>query len=147
MKRSLRLGDWAALEHPALEVRFAVFVNEQRIPAEDEVDSLDPVSLHAVIERDGQAVATGRLCPDGRVGRMAVLKNYRGQGLGAEILGALVLAAAQRGQLQTYLHGQVSAIRFYEKFGFVAQGPEFLEAGIPHRLMRHRGADTRDPIF
>lgn len=145
MKRSLRLGDWAALEHPALKVRLAVFVNEQRIPVAEEVDTLDPVSLHAVIEIDGQAVATGRLCPDGRVGRMAVLKNYRRQGLGAEILGALVLAAAQRGLPQTYLHGQVQAIRFYEKFGFVAEGVEFLEAGIAHRLMRHKGLDAINP--
>ena len=146
MKRSLRVGHWTELQHPALQVRFDVFVNEQRIPAEEEVDALDPVCLHAVIELDGQAVATGRLCPDGRVGRMAVLKNYRGQGLGKEILIALVLAAAQRGLSQTYLHGQAQAIPFYEKFGFVAEGPEFHEAGIAHRLMRRKGADTIDPI-
>jgi predicted GNAT family N-acyltransferase len=146
MKRSLRVGCWAELHHPALLVRFNVFVNEQCIPADQEVDTFDPVCLHAVIAFNGQPVATGRLCPDGRVGRMAVLKNYRGQGLGTEILGALVLAAAQRNLPLTYLHGQVQAIRFYEKFGFIAEGPEFEEAGIAHRLMRRKAANTVDPV-
>ena len=136
MKQHLVVGSWQDLHDRAARVRFAVFVEEQKVPAELELDELDAECVHAVIAIDEQPAATGRLCPDGRIGRMAVLTPFRGQGLGSEILRALISAAQLRGQHETYLHAQMHAIGFYERHGFIAEGPEFDDAGIAHRLMR-----------
>lgn len=136
IEQHLRLGDWVDLGEGATRVRFEVFVKEQWVPIEEEIDALDPKSMHALIEINGQPVATGRLCPDGRIGRMAVLKKFRGQGLGGEILQALISKAAAHGQNDLYLHAQTQAVGFYERYGFVAEGPEFEETGIAHRVMR-----------
>ena len=133
---TLTLGSWAELSEAASLVRFTVFVHEQGVPESEELDDLDSVCLHAVVMHDGQAVATARLCPDGRIGRMAVLKAFRGQGVGARVLQALITAARKRGQRETYLHAQNHALGFYARYGFVAEGPEFEEAGILHRSMR-----------
>ncbi len=131
-------GNWQNLRSLALPVRWAVFVEEQKVPSEEEIDALDDVSLHVVALLEGKAVATGRLCPDGRIGRMAVLGPFRQQGWGAAIMRAL-LQEADRRELQTsYLHAQCHALAFYEKFGFQAEGPVFDEAGIPHRLMQRQ---------
>ena len=136
MKQHLVVGSWQDLHDRAARVRFVVFVEEQKVPAELELDELDAKCVHAVIAIDEQPAATGRLCPDGRIGRMAVLTSFRGRGLGSEILRALVSAAQLRGQHETYLHAQMHAIGFYERHGFIAEGPEFDDAGIAHRLMR-----------
>ncbi|MBU3724388.1 MAG: GNAT family N-acetyltransferase [Burkholderiaceae bacterium] len=143
MSKALSLGSWSDLGNAAAKIRFAVFVDEQNVPQELELDDLDPLCVHALIQIDGQPVATGRLCPDGRIGRMAVIKAFRGQGLGDEILGALISAAASRGQSETHLHAQVHALGFYERHGYTADGPEFEEAGIAHRTMRRRIKTTR----
>lgn len=134
----LRLGSWTDLGQAALGIRLNVFVAEQGVPEEYELDDLDPVSLHAVIDIDGRPAATGRLCPDGRIGRMAVLKAFRGMGLGGKILQALIQEASRRGHRETYLHAQLHALAFYGRYGFVADGPPFDEAGITHRLMHRR---------
>jgi predicted GNAT family N-acyltransferase len=136
MNKHLVVGSWQDLGDRAAQVRFVVFVQEQKVPAELELDELDVDCVHAVIEIDDQPVATGRLCPDGRIGRMAVLEASRGQGLGSEILRALISAARLRGQHETYLHAQLHALGFYTQHGYVAEGPEFDDAGIAHRLMR-----------
>jgi len=136
LERDLRLGNWIDLGKPATQIRFTVFVHEQGVPAELELDELDAVCVHALITVGDQPVATGRLCPDGRIGRMAVVKEFRGQGLGAEILQTLISAATARGQSETYLHAQTQALGFYKRYGFVAEGPEFQEAAILHRAMR-----------
>ena len=136
LSQQLLLGRWAELEKRATTIRFMVFVQEQQVPAALELDGHDADCIHALIEVDGQAVATGRLSPDGRIGRMAVLASYRGQGLGRSLLAGLLSAADQRGQHETYLHAQMHAIGFYERLGFIAEGPEFDDAGIAHRLMR-----------
>jgi predicted GNAT family N-acyltransferase len=106
------------------------------VPEALELDGRDRDCMHALIEVGGQAVATGRLSPDGRIGRMAVLASYRGQGLGGNLLAGLISAADHRGLRETYLHAQMHAIGFYERHGFIAEGPEFDDAGIAHRLMR-----------
>ena len=106
------------------------------MPEALELDGRDANCIHALIEVDGQAVATGRLSPDGRIGRMAVLASYRGRGLGGNLLAGLISAADHRNQRETYLHAQMHAIGFYERYGFVAEGPEFDDAGMAHRLMR-----------
>lgn len=148
MASKLVLGDWATCAEMAIAIRFKVFVDEQRLPAEEEIDELDATSLHAVITLDGVPIATGRLCPDGRIGRMAVKKEFRGEGFGGLILSALIEAARDQGHQAVFLHAQCQALGFYESFGFVAEGPIFSEAGIDHRLMRQLlddGTNTTTP--
>jgi predicted GNAT family N-acyltransferase len=126
-------------------VREPVFVVEQHCPIEEEWDALDEPSLHALVlnERD-EPVATGRLTPDHKIGRMAVLADYRGSGVGAMIMEHLIATARARGDGELALSSQVHAIPFYERFGFVADGPEYLDANIPHRMM-HRPLPTQTP--
>jgi len=132
----LRCGDWAALRAAAAPVRTEVFVVEQAIPAELEWDDDDAASLHCVAFVDDRPVACGRLLPDGRIGRMAVLKPWRGKGLGGAILERLVEAARARGDAVARLSAQCHAEAFYGAHGFVPDGPVFDEAGIPHLPMK-----------
>jgi len=132
----LRQGDWRTARSCVLPLRIAVFVEEQGIPLELEEDQDDPVSLHAWVEADdGQVLATGRLLPDGHIGRIAVDRGRRGEGLGARVLAHLITMAKERGIEMLALHAQTSALRFYERFGFVPRGDVFMEVGIPHQLM------------
>jgi len=132
----VRIVDWEAARADARPVREAVFVVEQKVPLEMEWDDLDPVCVHA-IARDaaGRAIGTGRLLPDARIGRMAVLAEWRGRGVGAAVLVALVERAEQRGMKQVTLHAQTHAAGFYARYGFVAEGDVFMEADIPHVTM------------
>ena len=132
----IELLDWARAREQAAAIRFAVFVDEQGVPAEIEMDELDPQSIHALALDDGDAVGTGRLLPDGHIGRMAVLKAWRGRGVGSLILGRLIEAARQRGDRHVALSAQVQALEFYRAHGFRAEGPVYEEAGIPHQAMR-----------
>lgn len=151
---TVKTGDWATLAPHALPVRLGVFVQEQLVPIEMEVDEWDPLALHAVVfDEDGVALATGRLVFEqpgggsestlsslanavGRIGRMAVLATYRGQGLGRLVMATLIQAAREQGLAHLVLHAQQSAIGFYEQFGFRSVGEAFEEAGIPHIEMR-----------
>ena len=108
------------------------------MPPEVELDDMDSRSLHAVAFVDGKAVATGRLLPDGHIGRMAVLKAWRGRGIGGEMLEALMQKARERGDREIVLSAQVHAVPFYRAHGFVEEGAEYLEAGIAHRDMRRQ---------
>lgn len=127
----------------ALSVRIAVFVNEQGVPMEEEIDQHDRSDIHAVhaLVRDenGDAIAAGRYyVRDSRtaqIGRMAVLARARGKGLGAAILQRLVDQAEARGFTRASLNAQVQAIPFYERFGFSAEGARYEECGIPHQAM------------
>lgn len=132
----LRCGDWAVLRAAAVPVRTEVFIIEQAIPAELEWDADDAISLHCVACVDDQPVACGRLLPDGRIGRMAVLKPWRRHGLGGAILERLVEAARARGDAFARLSAQCHAEGFYRAHGFVPDGPAFDEAGIPHLPMK-----------
>jgi predicted GNAT family N-acyltransferase len=106
------------------------------VPIELEWDEADEVSTHAVAyDEAGQVIATGRLLPDGHIGRMAVRKSARGKGIGSEVLAALLEEAKHRRFHELVLHAQTHAIDFYFKHGFQIEGDEFLEAGIPHRRM------------
>ena len=130
-------GDWESVREDAQRVRIEVFVIEQNVPFELEWDEDDEVSTHAIAyDEEGQPVATGRLLPDGHIGRMAVIKPLRGSGLGTEILQALLHQARREGHKNLLLHAQTHALAFYEKQGFIAEGEEFSEANMPHRLMR-----------
>ncbi len=133
----IELGDWVAMEQRAAPVRFAVFVEEQKVPAEMELDEFDPVCVHALaVDADGKVLGTGRLLPDGHIGRMAVLREARGAGVGSALLRALMQAARRRGDRAVVLSAQTHAIPFYRRFGFVAEGDDYDDAGIPHRQMR-----------
>ncbi|WP_408630421.1 GNAT family N-acetyltransferase [Methyloversatilis discipulorum] len=129
------LGDWVSLA-PALEaIRREVFIVEQQVPEEMEWDADDATSVHALALLDGHPVGCGRLLPDGHIGRMAVRAPFRSSGVGRALLQALLAEARRRGMRDVVLHAQTHALRFYEAQGFVAEGPEFDEAGIPHRRM------------
>ena len=117
-------------------IRYEVFVEEQKVPVEEEIDANDPLSIHAIVWIDGEAAACGRLLPDGHIGRMAVRQPYRGLGLGGLVLQHLMQRARQRGDREVVLSAQTHALGFYEKFGFVAEGSVYLDCKIPHRDMR-----------
>ncbi|WP_101925461.1 MULTISPECIES: GNAT family N-acetyltransferase [Luteimonas] len=130
------VGD-ADAQAAAHAVRHAVFVDEQQVPAELERDALDPLSRHVLArDADGRAIGAGRLAPDGKIGRMAVLAPWRGRGVGDAMLRTLLQLADDAGLRTTYLHAQLEAVALYARQGFVAHGPEFVEAGIAHRAMR-----------
>jgi len=132
----IRILDWPAARVEAMRVREAVFVVEQGVPVEIELDEWDPQCEHALAGApDGRTVGTGRLLPDGHIGRMAVLREWRGQGVGGAILAALVERAAERGMRRLVLNAQTHAAPFYARYGFAAFGEEFVEAGIPHVAM------------
>jgi predicted GNAT family N-acyltransferase len=135
----VRLGAWIDLREEAAPIRYAVFVDEQKVPAEIELDDWDALSLHALaLDAQGRVLGTGRLLPDGHIGRMAVLQSARGQGVGSALLRALLQAARARGDREVVLSAQTHAMPFYEKAGFIAEGDEYDDAGIPHRQMRRR---------
>ncbi len=136
----MRLDSWDRLGRDAAALRSAVFVQEQKIPAELEWDAADALAVHAVVyNRFGVALATGRLLEhrDGvsKIGRMAVQAGLRGSGIGRAVLEALVEAARERGDRQVLLHAQTSAVGFYRRAGFSPEGPVFTEAGIPHQAL------------
>lgn len=133
----IELLDWDAAREWASPIRFRVFVDEQSVPAEIELDEHDAQSMHALARlQGGEVVATGRLLPDGHIGRMAVLREWRGRGIGGELLEGLVGEARRRGLREAVLSAQSHAIAFYLLHGFRPEGAEYVEAGIPHRLMR-----------
>lgn len=117
-------------------VREAVFVREQGVPLALEWDELDPRCRH-VLARDaaGRPIGTGRLTPDRRIGRMAVLADWRGRGVGDALLRALLDEARELGCREVSLHAQASAIGFYALHGFLPFGERFVEAGIDHQSM------------
>jgi predicted GNAT family N-acyltransferase len=124
-------------EMPAVfALRHEVFVVGQDVPEELERDELDAVSDHAVAVVDDQVVGTGRLLPDGTIGRMAVSSAVRGQGIGAAVLTVLEERARERGLAAVELHAQVHALGFYDRYGYVPFTEVYLEAGIEHRSMR-----------
>lgn len=129
-------GEWAHLGSAAGKVRETVFVAEQGVPAEMEYDRWDPNSLHALARGPaGEAVGTGRLLPDGHIGRMAVLQGWRNRGVGTMLLLHLMDAARRRGIERLALNAQLSAEAFYRRFGYAREGAEFMDAGIPHVRM------------
>jgi predicted GNAT family N-acyltransferase len=132
----IELLDWEKARAEAGRIRMAVFVDEQRVPAAIEMDDRDAASVHALAYLQGRAVGTGRLLPDGHIGRMAVLKASRACGVGSAILECLVAEARRRGMQAVALSAQTHALGFYRKHGFREQGGVFEEAGIPHQEMR-----------
>ena len=130
---------WKEAQADAFLVRQEVFIHEQGVPAELELDEYDPLAAHALAYLDGRCIGTGRMVNLGsgkaQIGRMAVLAQFRGAGTGTQILEQLIGMAKSQGTQTITLHSQVIAIPFYEKLGFEVQGPIYDEAGIPHRNM------------
>jgi predicted GNAT family N-acyltransferase len=138
----LRDATWSGDITQLQAVRRAVFIEEQSVPETDEWDDADPVCHHILaVDANRDAVGTGRLEANGKIGRVAVLPQYRGTGVGTAIVRHLVDLAARRGLTQVYLYSQSYAVGFYERLGFRAEGPEFYEVGIPHRRMSLRFAN------
>lgn len=140
------VDDYDAALDDLRAVREVVFVQEQQVPLELEWDALDPACRH-VVARDAQgaAIGTGRLTPERRIGRMAVLRDWRNAGVGAALLQALLRLAREAGWKDVSLHAQVGALDFYTRHGFVPDGPRFMEAGIEHQSMRLR-FDRPQPV-
>ena len=132
----VREGRWPD-EAPLLEsLRREVFVDEQGVPPEIEWDGQDPQCRHVVaLDAEGRAIGCGRLLPDGHIGRLAVRRNWRGQGVGAALLDALIELARGDGHREVALNAQTHALAFYARRGFAPSGEPFIEAGIPHQAM------------
>jgi predicted GNAT family N-acyltransferase len=139
----IELMSWESARAEASRIRFRVFVEEQGVPRDIELDERDPDCVHALAYEHGKAVGTGRLLPReenarevAHVGRMAVLAECRGRGIGSRILESLIDKARERGEKQVALSAQVHAVEFYKNHGFQPAGEIYEEAGIPHRKMR-----------
>lgn len=133
----MQLMTWEEAQPVAAPLRFAIFVGEQNVPAGIELDDMDGKCLHAVaFDAADKAIGTGRLLPEGKIGRMAVVKEWRRRGVGAELLEALVGEARRRGLAEVKLSAQLQAAEFYRSHGFVAEGKVYEEAGILHQAMR-----------
>jgi predicted GNAT family N-acyltransferase len=139
----IELMSWEGARAEASRIRFKVFVEEQGVPRDIELDERDPHCVHALAYEQDRVVGTGRLLPReqgaphvAHVGRMAVLAECRGQGIGSRILESLIGKARERGERQIALSAQVHAVEFYRNHGFHPMGEIYEEAGIPHRKMR-----------
>lgn len=132
----LRSATWTLDREQLLAIRHQVFVTEQGVPLELEEDPSDPLALHLLaLDPQDTPIATGRLLGDGHIGRMAVLRPWRGQGVGRRLLLDLIQSAADLGLQQVFLNAQCEAQGFYAGLGFQPEGEIFYDAGIPHIRM------------
>lgn len=139
MTITITLNNWTIQKEAARSVREKVFVIEQQIPLEMEMDKSEEFSIHAVAtDATGTPVGTGRLLPDGHIGRMAVLASARGSGVGGQLLQSLMQAAKERGDKRVVLSAQSQVEGFYVRFGFNVISEEYVEAGIKHIDMEYR---------
>ena len=134
---SISLVSWGEAHEALAAVRRAVFIFEQHVPESLEWDADDAVSLHALASTvAGEPIGAARLLPDGHIGRMSVLKEWRGKGVGGLLLQALLEQARLRRHTRARLNAQTDAAGFYRRYGFEVEGPEFMEAGIAHVPMQ-----------
>ena len=140
MPNTIIITQTEAEREQCYDIRKAVFVEEQAVPLELEMDEYDDVAVHFLMrDTDGSPLATARLLDKhglAKIGRVAVLKDARGLGLGLTLMQFVVDEARRRGFTEAVLDSQTYAIPFYERLGFTAEGEEFDDAGIPHFLMR-----------
>ncbi len=133
----VKFATWKKDRREIVKIRKTVFVKEQNVPEELDFDGLDENCSHVLAFVESQIpIGTARMLPDGHIGRVAVLKKWRGLGVGKSLVKKLMEKAARLGLLEVYLNSQESAIGFYEKIGFRKKGKLFYEAGIPHLQMR-----------
>ena len=139
---TVEIADWERDQATLRSIREAVFVVEQNVPADLEWDGVDQDCVHVIAyTNDRSAVGTGRLLRDGHIGRLAVLAPWRGRGAGSSLLLKLIAIARRHGIDSIALNAQTHALAFYKRFGFVAEGEEFDDAGIAHRQMLLKEAE------
>ena len=131
---------WTAHQTDIQSIRMTVFVQEQQVPVDIEMDGRDVDCLHVLAFVDNHPIGTGRidLVKEGKIGRLAVLNPFRRQGIGTALIAALEVMAGNAGLAKVWLNAQTSALDFYERLGYQPLGPEFIEANIPHRKMEKR---------
>jgi predicted GNAT family N-acyltransferase len=140
---AVRVCDWQSAGPALRAVRYDVFVVEQGVPEAIEWDDADLASIHALAEdAAGRPIGCARLLADGHIGRVAVLRAHRRHGVGAALLQRLLDAARERGDARVIVNAQVDAMPFYARYGFVARGDVFEEAGIDHRVMERTLASS-----
>lgn len=134
---TVSIVSWSDKQAELASVRRAVFIEEQNVPESIELDGKDPVCRHVLAcDKSGAPVGTARIDATGKIGRMAVLREYRGRGVGREMLRVLMDCALANGTTDFHLSAQITAVGFYRKLGFEPSGKEFEEAGITHINMR-----------
>lgn len=134
---SIEEVDWISAQTQLRAVRQRVFIEEQRVPVELEWDGLDETAIHLLaLDAEDKAIGCARILDNGIIGRMAVLKGRRGQGVGQALLNAAVESCRSRGWKNITLSAQTHAIPFYERAGFIVCSEEYMDAGIPHRDMQ-----------
>jgi len=132
----IRRASWSGEREALARIRQRVFVQEQGVPPALEWDGLDQGALHLLAESAaGEPIGTARLLADGHIGRMAVLPEWRHHGVGSALLRELLRITRERTGCHPFLDAQSRAVEFYRRHGFLAEGEEFLDAGIPHRHM------------
>ncbi len=139
MSTSITITDWEDARELVKPIRIKVFILEQKVPEELEWDECDETAWHAVAKSNHQVIGTGRLIINqsiAKIGRMAIDPEFRGKGIGLEVLKALINKGKEKGAQEFILHAQTHAIAFYAREGFEPYGPIFDEAGIPHVEMR-----------
>lgn len=132
----VRIADWHRDNADLRRIREAVFIAEQAVPPEQEWDAEDVDAVHFLALEGDYAVGTARLLADGEIGRVSVLKDWRGMHIGEALMRAAIAEAEHRGLTEQRLTAQVHATSFYERLGFEVISEEFLEAGLPHVEMR-----------
>ncbi|WP_434677227.1 GNAT family N-acetyltransferase [Pseudomonas sp. R1-18] len=137
-KTTVSVADWQKNNADIRRIRDTVFVVEQSVPPELEWDAEDSSAIHFLAYEGDFAIGTARLLPDGEIGRLSVLKDWRGLDVGDALLNAVIQEAEKRGLTEQKLSAQVQAAAFYQRFGFIVVSDEFLEAGLPHVDMIRR---------
>ena len=128
----IRIADWQQDNAELRRIRETVFIAEQSVPPELEWDAEDAAAIHFLALDGDYAIGTARLLADGHIGRVSVLRDWRGLGVGDALLQAVIAEAERRDLKQQRLSAQVQATAFYERHGFTVISGEFLDAGIPH---------------
>ncbi len=139
MNISIQITHWDEAKSHVMPIRREIFIIEQQVPEELEWDEFDQDALHAIVKKEQEVIGTARLIIDkaiARIGRMAIKQDFRGQGIGQEMLEALVTKSLELHVTLIKLHAQVHAVSFYAKLGFEAHGEIFSEAGIDHVNMQ-----------
>ena len=132
----IRLARWEKDADAIRAIRNSVFTVEQGISEDLDFDGRDHECVHVLAWLgDQETVGTARMLPDGHVGRIAVHKAWRGQGVGTRLVAYLIEVARERDLAEIYLHSQAQAAEFYARLGFEIRGEPFMEAGLEHVLM------------
>ena len=140
---TIEIAQWPQDSATIKDIRKKVFVIEQGVEPEIEWDGKDHTCTHVLARLDGEPVGTGRIQPNGHIGRLAVLASQRGKSLGKSMLEQLIRVAEEQGHEHVFLNSQVQAVGFYEHFGFIVEGTVFMVAGIPHQRMEMKLSESK----